>query len=233
MNFIFFVGLSTLQICQSPVSSWDCSLYWGGSVNFLSNSFPWKREFECRRQNILHVEECMSLSCMHLLNIGPISFALDHSPCAKDDLNKAFVHARAPAHRHRLRISFFVEVRVIADVVGSPEENRTSARLGSSSRPRGLPPASANPDRTSSAWRSDFCQESQGGWGKKQKPPWPKMAAQHACVSAPYALCDVRHTVRPRARALLRYTRKLCALPTITTCLILRRWQSRYHRHQQ
>ena len=44
------------------------------------------------------------------------------------------------------------------------------------------------------------------------------MATQHACVSAPHALCDVRHTVRARARALLRYTRKLCALPLFSSC---------------
>ena len=44
------------------------------------------------------------------------------------------------------------------------------------------------------------------------------MATQHACVYAPHALCDVRHTVRARVRALLRYTRKLCALPTMRLC---------------
>ena len=32
-------------------------------------------------------------------------------------------------------------------------------------------------------------------------------------LSGRHALCDVRHTVRARARALLRFTRKLCALP--------------------
>ena len=38
------------------------------------------------------------------------------------------------------------------------------------------------------------------------------MATQRACVFAPHALCDVRHTVRARARALLRCTRHaLCA----------------------
>ena len=39
------------------------------------------------------------------------------------------------------------------------------------------------------------------------------MATQHACVYAPHALCDVRHTVRARARALIvtLYTQALCA----------------------
>ena len=44
------------------------------------------------------------------------------------------------------------------------------------------------------------------------------MAKQRACVFAPHALCDVRHTVRARAHALLRCTRKLCALPTMRSC---------------
>ena len=88
---------------------------------------------------------------------------------------------------------------------------------GSSSRPRGLPPASADPDRTPAAWRSDFFWESQG-WVGKAEAALAKMATQHACVCAPHAMCDVRHTVRARARALLRYTRKLCALPTMHSC---------------
>ena len=38
------------------------------------------------------------------------------------------------------------------------------------------------------------------------------MATQRACVFAPHALCDVRHTVRARARALLRFSHyALCA----------------------
>ena len=48
-----------------------------------------------------------------------------------------------PAYAHLL---FFLEMRVMANVVGSLKENRTTARPGSS-RPRGLPPASADPDR--------------------------------------------------------------------------------------
>ena len=76
---------------------------------------------------------------------------------------------------------------------------------------------SADPDRTPAAWRSDFCRESQGWVGKSRSrlgPKWPR--SMH--VSAPHALCDVRHTVRARARALLRYTRKLCELPTMRSC---------------
>ena len=137
----------------------------------------------------------------------------------KKTMNNAFVHARAhrppspPAH-----ILFFVDMRVMANVVGSSQEKGTTARPGSSSRPRGLSPANADPNRTPAAWRSDFCRESQEWVGKKQKPPSPKMTTQRACVSAPHAMCDVRHTVRARARSLLRYTRKLCALPTMRSC---------------
>ena len=32
--------------------------------------------------NFLHFEECLRL-VLHLLRIGPASFALDHSPCAR------------------------------------------------------------------------------------------------------------------------------------------------------
>ena len=49
------------------------------------------------------------------------------------------------------------------------------------------------------------------------------MATQNACVYAPHALCDVRHTMRARARALLRYTRKLCALPIWPGCQLFSR----------
>ena len=33
--------------------------------------------------NILHIKERLLLSPLHLLRIGPGSFALDHSPCAR------------------------------------------------------------------------------------------------------------------------------------------------------
>ena len=47
---------------------------------------------------------------------------------------------------------------------------------------------------------------------KKQKPPWPKMATQRACASAPHAVCDVRHTpARACTRIVTLYTQPLCA----------------------
>ena len=35
------IRLSTFQICQTPVSKWDCSLCFWWNVNFLSISFTW------------------------------------------------------------------------------------------------------------------------------------------------------------------------------------------------
>ena len=72
----------------------------------------------------------------------------------------------------------------MANVVGSPEENRITARPGSSSRPRGLPPASADPDRTPAAWRSDLCRESQGGWEKAEAALAKNGHAAYMCVCA-------------------------------------------------
>ena len=58
------VQLSTFQICQISVSLWDPFLYFWWNVNFLSNSFPWIQKLVMSKTNILHIKECLLLSCV-------------------------------------------------------------------------------------------------------------------------------------------------------------------------
>ena len=83
-----------------------------------------------------------------LLPLPSLSWTMTCSVCLCQT-NNAFAHARAPAHRPRLRTSlfFFWKSAIKANVVGS-QCSLNYRGPGSSSRPRGLPPASADPDRT-------------------------------------------------------------------------------------
>ena len=68
-----------------------------------------------------------------------------------------------------------------------------------------LPPLSAilRSEEQTTSWRLPL-KKSRSRLG----PKWPR--SMHVCMRHMH----VRHTVRARARALLRFSRKLCALPT-------------------
>ena len=98
------------------------------------------------------------------------------------------------------------------------KKKRSTARPGSSSQPRGLPPASADPDRIPAAWRSDFCRVSHGGWEKNRSrlgQKWPRSV--HVCLRHMHCVMCVTPCARVHAHCYAFHT-TLCARPTMSSC---------------
>ena len=78
--------------------------------------------------NIAHIKECLLLSCVASLRIGPASFALNHSPCARMIwiLTTCLILRRcwSPYHRHQYK-----SVRVLCEQTGWLFNDRVSLFL--------------------------------------------------------------------------------------------------------
>ena len=105
------VLLSTFQICRTSVSLWDLFLYFWWHVNFPVNSFPWSQMLPMSKTKTFTTFKnvCCCL-VLHLLRIGPESFALDHSPYARKIwiLTTCLILRRcqSPCHRHGWLFTF-------------------------------------------------------------------------------------------------------------------------------
>ena len=114
MNLIWLSDYQLFQACRTSVSKWDYSLYFWWNVIFLSNSFPWIQMLPMLKTCTFPILKnvCCSLA-LHLLKIGPISFALDHSLCARMTVTwtKGVILWRclSPYHRHQWQICLCAE----------------------------------------------------------------------------------------------------------------------------